>query len=919
GGSTATVRVTVTCVNDAPVAADDAASVDENNSVVVSVLANDTDTDNANPAELTVSVSQAATASGSVSTDGTTVTYTPTQNFSGEDRFGYQVCDLEPLCDDGEVVVTVNDLGDPPVATVGITAVTSGDVDIQITLSGTDPNEDTLTFTIISGPSAGTIDSIVPASDPADPLAEVVATYNPTGAGDVEDSFVFQVDDGNGGTDTAEVLINPGAESEPPPPLGEVIANDLLCNPQDPDDCAVEALQGQTKITIVLSAAAPCDPTGAINPAEPCDGEGNDVPLTFSLSSNTTSQGGTLSNLVQGSEVPQRSATVDYLAPNADFVGKDDFSFIVTGDVDGSGSIDQPEETDTGVVEINVQAFTPPEPVEAFNQFVTAEEETPVTVDLSIDPPGGCDPEIFDCRGATAFAGAPAAFGTKAPSAAGSGSGNGVSDRGGSSSVLTDSSTPTFALGVGAGWRDFTWNGTIPVFATDDPSGDAQYEITLTGPGCVSVTDDFDNGDQFRIYDSSNVIGETTAVARIDPGTALGPDLAFADPAFSSGTFALAAGSYSIEVEAIGASFSGGRGYIRVDAEGSAQCEASPAPNLTIVEFSAPASIAQSNFFDSSSGWYAFGDSIRVVVANTGNVASSGGFVGLYISGDSAVTTTDDLLIGGRESLPALAPGQSAQIQLVGVNGIPELAPTGNVFLGAVVDDQFTIAEIVETDNTASQALLYQSNPAFTITSLPTGGTLTQKVLTQPGNVIVDEPITTVPTTLSATAISQVTYTPSQATVSDGFNFEVSDGLSVATASVAINVVVFIPVGTCEDNAAACEDGRNGGGTPFSAPAPIGGLPKGAAFTVSVSGSGDVSSNRPYVDGKRYLGLVCSTDSDCSANFVDGSTVVLFARPTGSGSEFVEWGGDCQGTDPVTVVQARSETFCTATFRETKD
>ena len=45
GSDTAAVDVSVTCVNDAPVAADDSETTDEDTSVTIDVLANDTDVD----------------------------------------------------------------------------------------------------------------------------------------------------------------------------------------------------------------------------------------------------------------------------------------------------------------------------------------------------------------------------------------------------------------------------------------------------------------------------------------------------------------------------------------------------------------------------------------------------------------------------------------------------------------------------------------------------------------------------------------------------------------------------------------------------------------------------------------------------------------------------------------------------------
>ena len=45
GGSTATVRPRVTCVDDLPTAADDNAVANEDTTIVIDVLANDPDTD----------------------------------------------------------------------------------------------------------------------------------------------------------------------------------------------------------------------------------------------------------------------------------------------------------------------------------------------------------------------------------------------------------------------------------------------------------------------------------------------------------------------------------------------------------------------------------------------------------------------------------------------------------------------------------------------------------------------------------------------------------------------------------------------------------------------------------------------------------------------------------------------------------
>ena len=160
------VAVTVTNVNEVPVAADDTADTDEDTSVVISVLDNDSDVD----AGTTLSVSAVGTsiapADGSVAlTAGatTTVTYTPNENFHGTDTFSYTVSDGAdpPGTATATVTVTVAAVEDAPVAS-DVTATTvqnapvvinvldhTWDVDTETALTAVDevgtPNRGTVT------------------------------------------------------------------------------------------------------------------------------------------------------------------------------------------------------------------------------------------------------------------------------------------------------------------------------------------------------------------------------------------------------------------------------------------------------------------------------------------------------------------------------------------------------------------------------------------------------------------------------------------------------------------------------------------------------------------------------------------------------------------------------------------------------
>jgi uncharacterized repeat protein (TIGR01451 family) len=115
GTDTATVTVTVYEVNDDPVAADDSASANEDTSVTISVLANDSDVDGDS---LTVSgVSDPAHGSVVINANGT-VTYTPDTGFSGLDSFTYTISDGHEGTDTATVWVYVTSI---PVADLNLT------------------------------------------------------------------------------------------------------------------------------------------------------------------------------------------------------------------------------------------------------------------------------------------------------------------------------------------------------------------------------------------------------------------------------------------------------------------------------------------------------------------------------------------------------------------------------------------------------------------------------------------------------------------------------------------------------------------------------------------------------------------------------------------------------------------------------
>ena len=156
GCDTDTVFITVNCVNDAPDAITDNASMNEDGgTITVDVQDNDVDVDG-DP--LTTTIISGPTSGGTaVVVNGDSIDYTPPADFFGADTIIYQICDAGPLCDIDTVFITVNPVNDAPDANTDNVTVNEDDptshIDVQD--NDTDVEGDPLTTTIVSGPTSG--------------------------------------------------------------------------------------------------------------------------------------------------------------------------------------------------------------------------------------------------------------------------------------------------------------------------------------------------------------------------------------------------------------------------------------------------------------------------------------------------------------------------------------------------------------------------------------------------------------------------------------------------------------------------------------------------------------------------------------------------------------------------------------------
>jgi len=198
---TASVTVSVTAVNDPPVANDDSTSTPEDTQVVVLVIDNDFDVDgNLDPTTVTIT---STPSNGTASVDPVTgaVTYVPAPHFNGTDTFSYQVCDTGGLCDTATVRVNVGPTDDPPVATDDTgTVFEDGVTTIDVVANDRDPdgNLDPTTVVVVAPPAHGTYS--------VDPVTGAI-TYAPDENYSGIDTLTYQVCDTDGECDTAVVTI----------------------------------------------------------------------------------------------------------------------------------------------------------------------------------------------------------------------------------------------------------------------------------------------------------------------------------------------------------------------------------------------------------------------------------------------------------------------------------------------------------------------------------------------------------------------------------------------------------------------------------------------------------------------------------------------------------------------------------------
>jgi large repetitive protein len=263
GTSTATVAVTVTPVNDPPVARPDAGSTPEDTPVRLSPLANDNDVDG-NP--LTITAASSPNGTVVINPDGT-ITYTPNPNFNGTDVITYQISDGRGGFSTATINIAVGPVNDPPVARNDVASTDEETpVRIPVLANDSDVDGDPLTVTAASAPNGSVVIN-----------ADGTITYTPRTDFSGSDTITYTISDGHGGTSTATVTITVRNTNERPVDGDEVISTiggventiPVLANARDPDGNPLSVFTAKVDVGTVR-----INPDGTLNYVAPQDFQG---------------------------------------------------------------------------------------------------------------------------------------------------------------------------------------------------------------------------------------------------------------------------------------------------------------------------------------------------------------------------------------------------------------------------------------------------------------------------------------------------------------------------------------------------------------------------------------------------------------------------------------------------------------------
>ncbi|MES2465422.1 MAG: Ig-like domain-containing protein, partial [Armatimonadota bacterium] len=245
--SQATVSITVTPINDVPVADSQAVTTAEDTPTTITLFGADVDGDS-----LTYTV-VSGPGHGTLSGSGATLTYTPRDNFHGSDTVTFKVDDSTDDSSIATVNITVSAVNDAPTANA-LAITTAEDTAATVTLTGGDVDGNALTYTLVSGPSHGTLGG-----------NGANRTYTPAANFQGSDSFTYKTNDGTADSAVATVVISVTPVNDPPvagddssasTPVNTAVTIAVLANDKDADgdSLTLTGVTQPTNGTVIVSA-----------------------------------------------------------------------------------------------------------------------------------------------------------------------------------------------------------------------------------------------------------------------------------------------------------------------------------------------------------------------------------------------------------------------------------------------------------------------------------------------------------------------------------------------------------------------------------------------------------------------------------------------------------------------------------------
>ncbi|BCB42218.1 hypothetical protein VagYM19_13450 [Vibrio alginolyticus] len=248
----AQVSVTVNSVNDAPIALNDATITEEDTSVTIDVLPNDTDIDGD---ALSIESASVLSDQGQVEIIDGKLVFTPTENFNGDAEITYTVTD-GALTDEATVKVTVNAVNDTPVVESSIADQTLAEdftpytIDLNTAFSDVDNVDGELSFSV-SGNSNVNVS-----------IENGIATISPTADWNGSETLTFTATDLSGESvsqtvnftvaSVADIVADSATVVEDTPTIIKVLGNDTF--------------KGDDKVVSLDSNNGPANGTVSVNP-----------------------------------------------------------------------------------------------------------------------------------------------------------------------------------------------------------------------------------------------------------------------------------------------------------------------------------------------------------------------------------------------------------------------------------------------------------------------------------------------------------------------------------------------------------------------------------------------------------------------------------------------------------------------------